>query len=237
MIDFHSHILPCIDDGAKTPQIALEMLKQAAEQGIDTIIATPHFNFEEIELSTFLEKRSAAMQLLKEETEKTGDSFPKVIPGAEVYLLPGTASWEEISKLCIGDTNCLLVEMPIGRWTNWVYNEIYELRNKGIVPIMAHLERYVADKENIDKIEKLLEMEVCVQINADDVLSFKYRKIISGFVNKGEVLVLGSDSHDPQKRPSRMEKAMKVLKRRFGEKLVRDMSRNAEELVYDEFSF
>ena len=237
MIDFHSHILPCIDDGAKTPGMSVEMLKQAAEQGIDTIIATPHFNFDEIELEIFLEKRSHSLQLVKEEAEKAGIISPEIIPGAEVYLLPGTADRKDLSKLCIEGTNCLLVEMPVGRWTGWVFNEIYKMRDKDIVPVMAHLERYISDKENTDKIHRLLEMEVCVQINADDLLKFRYRKIIGLFAKMYKVVVLGSDSHDSVKRPNRVKKGLGVLKKRFGEGFVRELERNAETLVFDEFVF
>jgi len=237
MIDFHSHILPCIDDGAKSPEVTVEMLKQAREQGIDTIIATPHFNFDEIKLEDFLGKRSRSVQMATEAAEKAGISSPEIIPGAEVYLLPGTASREDLSKLCIEGTNCLLVEMPIGRWTGWVFNEIYKMRDRDIVPVLAHLERYISDKENINKIRRLLEMEVCVQINADDLKSFRYRKIIGVFAEMCEVIVIGSDSHDNIKRPSRIEKGMKLLKKRFGEKFVKNLERNAEALVFDEFTF
>ena len=237
MIDFHSHILPCIDDGAKTPEKAVEMVKQAIAQGVDTIVATPHFNIDEIDIEYFLKKRSASMQMLTEAVEQAGVSCPKVIPAAEVYLMPGTADTEAIEKLCIEGTNCMLVEMPVGRWTSWIFNEIYKLRQREIVPVLAHLERYISDRENFAKLMRLLEMEVCVQINADDVPVLKYRKIIKQFVSHCEMVVLGSDTHDPDRRPSRIEKATKVLTKRFGERLAKDINTNARVLLYGDFSF
>ena len=237
MIDFHSHILPCIDDGAKNPEKSAEMVKQALAQGVDTIVATPHFNIDEIDIEKFLEKRSDSIRMLQEAVEQAGVSQPEIIPGAEVYLLPGTADTEDIHRLCIEGTNCMLVEMPIGRWTGWVFNEIYKLRQRDIVPILAHLERYVSDKENIEKVIRLLDMEVCVQINADDVSAFKYRKIIKHFAGNCEMIVLGSDSHDPEKRPSRIGKACKVLEKKFGERFVKNLNTNARILLYTDFSF
>ncbi len=237
MIDFHSHILPCIDDGAKTPEKAVEMLKQATAQGIDTIVASPHFNIDEIDTGIFLEKRSNSMQMLFEAAEKAGVLCPEIIPAAEVYLLPGTADKEDITRLCIGDTRCMLVEMPIGRWTGWVFNEIYKLRQRDIIPVLAHLERYFPNKENVEKVMHLLDMEVCVQINADDVFSFKYRKAIKQFASKCEMVVLGSDTHDAERRPNRIEKAVNKLEKKYGRGFVKDLNTNAKILLYSDFSF
>lgn len=237
MIDFHSHILPCIDDGAKTPQVSLEMLKQAMETGIDTMVATPHFNTEDASVEGFLKKRENSAVMLERAAEKTEFEMPQILLGAEVYLLPETAETEGIEKLCIQGTNCMLVEMPVGRWTGWVFNEIYKLRQRDIVPVMAHLERYVAYKENFEKILKLLEMEVCVQINADDVSKFKYRKAIKTFASRCEMPVMGSDTHDPVRRPNLMKKAAKTLDKRFGEGFADEIDANAKTLLFGNFSF
>ncbi len=237
MIDFHSHILPCIDDGAKNPEKAVEMIKQALAQGVETIVATPHFNIDEMDIPYFLKKRSASMQMLNDAAKEAEISCPKIVCAAEVYLLPGTAVKKGIEQLCIEGTNCMLVEMPVGRWTGWVFNEIYQLRQKDIVPVLAHPERYIADRENIEKLLRLLEMEVCLQINADSVSLFKYKKIIKHFVSACEMIVLGSDAHDTDHRASHIEKATKVLTKKFGERFVKDITTNAKMLLQGDFSF
>lgn len=237
MIDFHSHILPGIDDGAENPEISVEMLKQAADAGIDTIIATPHFNTEDTTVDGFLKKRANSARLLEQALKKAEFDVPEILLAAEVYLLPETAEADGIEKLCIQGTNCMLVEMPVGRWTEWVFNEIYKLRQLDIVPVMAHLERYAVYKENFEKILRLLEMEVCVQINADDAAKLKYRKAIKAFAERCEMTVIGSDTHDPIRRPNRMKKAVRVLKKRFGSGFAEEMETNAKMLLTGDFSF
>ena len=85
MVDLQCHILPGIDDGAKTPEVSLEMLKMQKEQGVDKIMFTPHFKIDEMTYEDFLQKREESKKILfsYEEYPKT-DITVKI--GCEVYF-------------------------------------------------------------------------------------------------------------------------------------------------------
>ena len=78
--DFHTHVLPGIDDGARDLPASLSMLSRLQAQGIDTVVATPHFYAHRQEAAQFLENRAAALAAVK----SAGDSLPTVLPAAEV---------------------------------------------------------------------------------------------------------------------------------------------------------
>ena len=106
-IDFHSHILPGIDDGAKNAETSLAMLSMAAAQHVDVMIATPHFYASHDRIERFLEKREVAWQKLQNavaETE-TADAYPKLYTGAEVAFFDGISRADDIRKLTIAGTN------------------------------------------------------------------------------------------------------------------------------------
>ena len=88
MIDFHSHILPGVDDGSVSLEQSIAMLQEEAKQGIHCVIATPHFYPEQEDVDTFLQRRDAAEAALRKEMEKYTD-LPKLLVGAEVFYFSG----------------------------------------------------------------------------------------------------------------------------------------------------
>ena len=101
IIDFHSHILPKIDDGSKDLNMSMEMLKRSKEQGITAIVATPHFYADSSTIEHFLEKREHALEQLE---SNVSFSAPKIVRGAEVCFFAGIGHAEKIEGLCIGST-------------------------------------------------------------------------------------------------------------------------------------
>ena len=141
IIDFHSHILPGIDDGSKDLGTSLEMLKISKEQGIDYMVATPHFHATRISISHFLEAREEAYKCVSEHMES---DMPKLIPGAEVAYFEGISEAEGIEKLTVGNTGLLLLEMPFGQWNQPMVSEVERLiEGRHIQIMLAHLERYL----------------------------------------------------------------------------------------------
>ena len=112
MIDFHSHILPGIDDGSENVETSLQMIAALKEQGVDTICATSHFYATERTPQRFLFRREEAFEALK--ASLPADA-PKILLGAEVLYFPGIAHMEELPELCLEGTNLLLLEMPFER--------------------------------------------------------------------------------------------------------------------------
>ena len=200
LCDMHSHILPGMDDGAENVKMSLELLKQASKQHIAAIVCTPHYYSGE-SVEAFLERRERARIQLENALSKVRFVGPELWFGAEVAYYTGLIQQAHLEKLCINGTNYILLEMPFAKWTPMVFRDIQELRNVyGIVPIIAHLERYlnIQDKKTINA---LLEMDVLIQMNGSYLLSWRTAGKAKKMLKKGYVQILGSDCHSPSQRP------------------------------------
>ena len=140
MIDFHSHILPGIDDGSKDAATSLLMLNALKKQGADTVCATSHFYATQRTVDRFLFRRQEAWDRL---CEVLPQDAPRILLGAEVLYYPGIANMEELPSLCLEGTRLLLLEMPFEPWTGYMTREVSDLARRGDVQLlMAHIERY-----------------------------------------------------------------------------------------------
>ena len=140
IIDFHSHFLPCIDDGSKSTEMSLEMLKKMKGQNVDTVVATPHFYADENRIDDFLSNRENAYNSIKNEINNIGIN---VKLGAEVTYFEGISKADEIKKLTIEDTSILLLELPFDKWNNSIIEEVdYLINKRKFTVLLAHLDRY-----------------------------------------------------------------------------------------------
>lgn len=220
LTDFHSHILPGIDDGSKTVADSIKMLQMLAEQGISRVIATPHFYPEKNSPKAFIAKRDFSEQLLREEMEKhTG--LPELLIGAEVFYYQGISDWDGLQDLTIGNNRCILIEMPFKQWTVPMYQEladIYERHN--LWPVIAHLDRYINPLSSDAVPERLYDMPVYVQANASSFLRFSTRRMMMRLLQKRQINLLGSDCHDLSGRKPNMSRAIKKIRRHLGEETI-----------------
>lgn len=178
------------------------------EQSIAGVVATPHYYPEET-VSEFLARRQEAADILV--GRMRGEACPQICMGAEVAYHPGLVYEEDIHKLCIGTSNYLLLEMPFSRWTPSVMRNVSALRHvQGVIPIIAHLERYMGfqDKHTIDE---LLDSGALVQMNAEYILDVRTRRKAIKMIRKGMVDVLGSDCHNMTTRPPNLAEATRRL--------------------------
>lgn len=196
MIDFHTHILPGVDDGSKNVQMSLDMLREEYRQGIETVLLTPHFYAGENSPQRFLERRAAAWRELS--TYLDGDG-PRMYLGAEVQYFDGISSVEDIRDLCIEGTNMLLVEMPFCHWSSRVVDEVLELSADGIQVVLAHIERYL-DMQSADVWEYLRESGIWMQCNISFFNNWKTRRKAMKMLSKGQIQFLGSDCHNMTSR-------------------------------------
>ena len=214
IIDFHSHILPGIDDGSKNLDTSSEMLQECAIQKVDIIVATPHFYADEERIDRFLEKRSKAYESLKQIVK---DEFPKIVLGAEVAYFPGISNSEHISQLFIEGTDILLLEMPFGAWNKSEFLEVKKMIVENNFQIMlAHLERFMLVSANKKYIQELLGLPVIVQFNAESLSNRKSRKMILNSIKAGDTCVLGSDCHDMNHRKPNLKCGRDVIFNKLG---------------------
>lgn len=211
VVDVHSHILPGMDDGSRSVTESLEMLKAAYEQGIDAVIATPHFYGDRERPESFLSRRDESLKALK--AASFDGPLPNIYIGAEIAYYFGMGSSEALPSLCIEGTKCALIEMPFCAWSRGEVEEIYSaMKNYGITPILAHIERFIGYGKNLSYIKELAERDVLLQSNAEFFIDKRTRKKALKFLNSGLVKLIGSDCHNTGDRPQNIGDAINVIR-------------------------
>ncbi|MBR7033680.1 MAG: capsular polysaccharide biosynthesis protein [Clostridia bacterium] len=211
MIDFHSHVLPGIDDGSRDTDESLELLRMCSEQGVTRIAATPHFYPDYDTPERFLRRRGEASRRLKEHLD---DGAPEIILGAEVYYFSGISTNDSIGALRLGNTGILLLEMPFAKWSDSMISEILDLQGRdGITVMLAHIERYFGFQSS-DVWDLLLKHRVIMQSNAGFFTDWKTKRRALRMFRSGMIHVLGSDCHNTKDRTENMGRAYAVLNER-----------------------
>ena len=207
-IDIHTHILPGIDDGAVHTKEAISLLKSEVEQGVETVVLTPHFLPDENEIDDFLQHRQKRIGMLRE----AASQLPiRLLAGAEV--LYSNRIPEYASKLCIEGTPYLLIEFQSFAYPQIAIEVFRQLRHQGIVPIIAHGERY-SFSGAMALMEKLVNAGALLQVNVDSILNFKLRKRIYDLADRDMIHLLASDTHSPKNRPPLWHKALPKWKKK-----------------------
>ncbi len=218
MLDLHSHLLPCIDDGSRSLEESLALLDMLREQGISTVAATPHFYANSVSVQSFIENRNKAFRSLVAD-----EKHPKVLLGAEVLFYSGISRLEGIERLCIEGTKLLLLEMPFAKWTDSVVKELLQMSRSGsYTVVLAHIERYY-DMQNGALWQRLKENDVLFQVNASFLLSLRTRRKAIRLLKNGFVHFLGSDCHNTADRPPMIGDAYGLLSSKLGEETVCNM--------------
>lgn len=225
MIDFHSHILPGIDDGARNTDMALEMLKRAYADGIDTVVSTSHIYIDdESDIDKFIERRKRAYTVLLEAMSKDGGEFPKIRLGCEVHLKPYIGNYDSVQKLAIDGTNYILLEMPYSSWSQDHYEAVYNIGVMGLRPIMANIERFLRYRSEFHHLKAL---DPIFQVNADAFLHKAMRKELLQMFYDGYVHLLGSDMHNLKERSNHLKEAYGIIEERFGTSFSEHIKKNA----------
>ena len=220
MIDFHSHVLPGIDDGSKTVSMSLQMLAELKRQGVDTVCATSHFYATQRTPQHFLERRQEAYEKLREHLP---EGAPHILLGAEVLYFPGISRMEELPSLCLEGTNLLLLEMPFEAWSGYMVREVNELAKTGRFTIlMAHIERYYF-QQAVSVWDGFLEDGILMQSNADFFLPFGTRRKALRLLKEGRIHLLGTDCHNMQSRSPHMAEARSRIQKRLGDDTLQEI--------------
>lgn len=232
MIDFHSHILPRVDDGPQTLEESLGMLRSSFLQGVDAIVSTSHFYANEEYPEDFLKRRNAAAQQLEDAMLLSVDIYPKVILGAEVLYFPGISEAEEIALLRIGNSRSILIEPPMAPWSEDMLDEIRQLgRNFDLVPVIAHVDRYMSMLEEDSLLDRVLQRDMVVQVNGSYFLNPKTQKSALQNLQAGKIQLIGSDCHNLDSRPPNLGAVRKLARSRNAENEFKQFRQNAVELL------
>ena len=216
IVDFHSHILPEMDDGSRSVEESIAMLRMASEQGIRHVVATPHFYPKHDAPEQFLKRRVAAEAVLRAEMEKHS-GLPSLSMGAEVYYFPGISNSEGISELAIDHKQHILIEMPMPPWTDAMYRELEGLYTKqGLIPIVAHLDRYIGRFRTFGIPARLAELPVLVQANAEFFLDRTTASMAMKLLKADQIQLLGTDCHNLADRVPNLGETVSRIEKKLG---------------------
>lgn len=229
MIDFHSHILPGIDDGAYDTDTSIEMLRISALSGVTSVVATSHCYFSESNsIENFIQSRDAAYHTLQSAINKQNEDLPNIIRGAEVHISKNMSKFADLDLLCIEDTNYILLEMPYEKWKDEIFEEIYQITRKGFRPIIAHIDRYISQEKLFDD---LFSLNILFQMNASAFSDKKLRKKALNLFRNDALHVIGSDMHNLTTRPPNLAEAYDIIDKKFGWEYVDFLKHNSERIT------
>ena len=243
MIDIHSHIIPAVDDGCKDEAMALAMLRKAAASGTRAIFATSHVLSAD-EHPSWESLRSGAEKLRK--LCKDNEIDLQIYSGTEVFM-----DWELLDELAVNGSYCLngeafgrqdvtyiLVELPMHFLPQYADDFWYELRLKGVVPILAHPERYQELMAHPERLLKWRKEGLLLQCNAG---SFAGRfgeaaqRAAKLLLKNHLVDFIGSDAHRAVGRDTDMREGVQVIRELAGEAECRRIcEENPERLIAGE---
>ncbi|ELR71785.1 capsular polysaccharide biosynthesis protein [Fulvivirga imtechensis AK7] len=197
-VDIHSHLLPDLDDGVEDYEESLVIINGFHEMGYRKLITTPHI------MQDFYNNSEASItQKVKELNAKVAEAgIPvEVLAGAEYYLddhLLHKVKNRSGDLLTFGN-NYLLFETSFMNEPMYLKEFIFEVRSRGITPVMAHPERYAFIYNDFDMVSDLIDREVLLQVNINSFTGYyskQVKKTAEKLVDKGLVHLLGSDCHN-----------------------------------------
>ncbi len=235
MIDIHCHIIPGIDDGVKDIEESLKMLRDAEDDGIREVIATPHFMRGRFEVAygQVVEK----VKKLNERCQEKNINI-KIYPGQEIYLNRNTLDDYEKGLLGgLNGSNYYLFEMNLMKFDKGIPDILYELSLHGVTPIIAHPERYKYIIEDLERINRLIHEGCLFQLNVgslEGTFGKKVKKCAEELLNRGVYDFIGSDGHDLERRRAILRKTIVEQKKKNMEKMLY-LTENNRDLLNGEF--
>lgn len=225
MIDIHSHIIPNVDDGARSVEETFNILKEAQEAGFTDVILTSHFllNYYETNAQELIFWKKKLQEVLKKQGTKIN-----LHSGMEIYI---TNQMEELLEnkkiLTLANSRYMLIELPLATNVKYFDYVVYYLEAKGIKPIIAHPERYKCVQKDPDIVEEYIEKGCLIQCNYGSIVNLYGReaeKTIKTLLKKNQVHFLGSDVHRENGTYLIILDAIKKIRKIIGENKINEIT-------------
>ena len=202
MIDTHLHILPGVDDGPETLQESLILAQMLVQEGIQAAIATPHYN-DEFPQRSVAEIRERVYYL---QQELDRHAIPlRLFAGHEALIKAGLLEDIQTGRLATLNGSCyLLLELWTSMWLPETERVIFELRTHGIIPVVAHPERYRAIQQDPSRLAALLQQGALAQLTAGSLVGMQgktIRRCAETLLKQGLIHCIASDAHGLHRRP------------------------------------
>lgn len=236
MIDIHSHLLFGVDDGSRTLEESVHVIKKLSEVGYTDIILTPHY----INDSTYVSTREENLDVLKR--LKVGlirnNVDVNLYLGNEIYIDSEIANLLKNNIISsLNDTKYLLIELPMSGENEIYYDVFLDLINMGYKVILAHPERYISFQKDFNKIYELKELGVLLQSNVGSVLGDYGRgakKTIKRLLKENLITFMGTDIHHNKEEYTFVLKAKKKMGKYLTQKQINNIfENNAKVLLND----
>lgn len=215
MIDIHCHILPGIDDGAECAAVACQMARRALDEGVDTIVATPHCNLPRCYPNHRGRRYTECISMFRALLRQEGIPL-EILPGAEVFARRSNLRrlLEEDQLVTLNHSRYLLVEFPFEAAERDICDMLREIAHRGLVPVIAHPERYVALQTHGELAAQWYEQGYVLQVNKPSLegrLGLSAMETAYDLLSLGLAHVIASDAHDMRYRTT----GLRLLRRRL----------------------
>lgn len=232
MIDFHSHILPNIDDGARNIEQTTKILKEAQEAGFSKIISTSHY-IEEYYESDENERK----QLVQEAKQQINNV--DIYLGNEIFITDNMIQLiKEKKASTINDSKYVLFELPMNSKPMNTKEIVYRLIENDYIPVIAHPERYTYVQNNPEYVKELFDMGALFQSNYGSIIGMygtKAKKTIKKLLKENLIQFLGSDVHYENQIYPKIPKAIKKLRKILSEEELEELTTtNAQKVLNNE---
>ena len=235
MIDFHSHIIPNIDDGSSSLEESIKLIKEAEKAGFTAIISTSHYiegyyDYNQEERKKYLENLYNV---------ENNDKNVKLYLGSEIYITEDMFELIEQEKAStINNSRYILFELPMNSKTFLAKEIVYRAIEKGYLPIIAHPERYTYVQEDINYARELSNMGALFQSNYGSIIGMygnHAKKTIYKLLEDDLIQFLGSDVHREGQIYNKVPKILKKLEKVISKKKIEELTQiNAEKVLNNE---
>lgn len=236
-VDLHCHLLPGVDDGAQDTEEALKLLAIAYEEGIRTIVTTPHFASQQKEEAK--ERILTAFQAFRQVVE---ERYPEILLhlGNELFYSPGVVEClKEERAFTIAGGKYVLVEFSPRISYNDMYLAVRQLVQARYRPVIAHVERYQCLYKNMELCDELVELGAYMQMNSQSLVGGLFDENLHWcrkLVKQGIIHVISTDAHDTGGRSPRITKAREWVEKKSGKKIAEELfALHAEAMIKNEY--
>ena len=234
MIDLHNHIIPGLDDGSKSLEMSLKMLRCAAEQGITDVVNTVHFQTSRLDGITFeYDFVKTKVDELQRELDSSGIPI-KLHFSAEVFYLPNLMELKDNPLLTFGHGKYMLVEFPFEQVPNGCHEVFFQLKMAGVTPILAHPERIKPIQKDLSIVRKFIRGGCVIQVDAGSVtgsLGSASEIAALEIIKQGACHLIGSDVHDDRRRNFLLADALKIATNILGDRAIKLVTENPRNIL------
>ncbi len=233
MIDIHTHILNGVDDGSKSMEETIAILKEAVKAGVTDIILTPHY----VPDGNYVENVKANQKRIEEvirETIKQNIDI-RLYQGNEIYV---TSHIEDLiyegEAITLNKTRYVLFELPMTHNISYLHDVVYRLLGEGFIPIIAHPERYTFFQNDQSKMIDLIEKGVVFQANLGSILGMygkEAKKALIAMLKTNKIHFLASDVHRAGTIYPKMKEIQEELKKYISEDKLQELTQIHPNLV------